>query len=61
MSTDRTLHGNGRAVRKWAILFQIEKVVEGSDDDPTCHVIKVEDALVHLAISKTGGILTIQK
>ena len=60
-STDNTLHGSGRAVEKSGILLQIEKVAEGSDGDLTCHVFSLEDAVAHLAVSNSSGILTIEK
>ena len=60
-STDNTLHGSGRAVEKSSILLQIEKEAESSDDDLTCLVFSLEDAVAHLAVSDASGSLTIEK
>ena len=60
-STDNTLHGSGRAVEKSGILLQIEKVPEASNDSLMCYVFSLEDAVAHLSVTDTSGILTIEK
>ena len=60
-STDNILHGSGRAVKKSGILLQIEKAPEASNDDLTCYVFSLEDAVVHLSVTDPSGILTIEK
>ena len=59
-STDNTLHGSGKAVEK-VILLQIEKVPETSGGDLTCYVFSLEDAVAHLSVTDSSGILTIEK
>ena len=60
-STDNTLHGSGRIVEKIGILLQIEKAAETSDDDLTCYVFSLEDAVAHLPVTNPSGTLTIEK
>ena len=60
-STDNILHGSGRAVEKSGILLQIEKVPEASDNSLMCYMFSLEDAVVHLSVTDTSGILTIEK
>ena len=60
-STDNTLRGSGRTVEKSGILLQIEKVSEASNGDLTCYVFSLEDAVAHLSVTDTSGILTIEK
>ena len=59
MRTDNTLYGSGRAVEKSCILLQIEKVPETSNADLTCYVFSPEDAVAHLSVTDSSGILTI--
>ena len=60
-STDNTLHGNGRAVEKSGVLLQIKKAPETSSGDLTCYVFSLEDAVAHLSVTDSSGILTIEK
>ena len=60
-STNNTLHGSGRTVKKSGILLQIEKAPEASDGDLTCYVFSLEDAVAHLSITNPSGILTVEK
>ena len=60
-SIDNTLHDSGRAVEKSDILFQIEKVPEGGGGDLTCYLFSLEDVLVHISVTDSSGILTIEK
>ena len=60
-STDNTLNGSGRAVEKSGILLQIKKVSEASNGDLTCYVFSLEDAVAHLSVTDSIGILTIEK
>ena len=60
-STDNTLHGSGRAVKKSGILLQIEKVAESNVGDLTCHVFSLEYTVAHVAVSDPSRILTIEK
>lgn len=47
-STDSIFHRNGRTVKKNpGILSQIEKEVEGRDDNFIDHVVRLEDAVAH--------------
>ena len=50
-TTDKTLHGSSRAVKKSGIMLQIEKA----------SVISLEDALAHLNVTNPSGFLTIEK
>ena len=59
-STDNTLHGSGRTVEKSGILLQIEKVHEASSY-LTCYVFSLEDAVAHISVTDSSGILTIEK
>ena len=61
LSTNSTLHGSRRIVEKSDILLQIEKVPEASDDDLTCYVFSLEDALALISVTNPSGILTIEK
>ena len=61
MSTDKTLHGSGRVVEKSGILLQIEKVPETSNGELTCYVFSLEDAVAHLIVTNSSGILIIEK
>ena len=61
LTTDNTLHGSGSAVRKSGILLQIEKAAEISDGDLTWDVFSLEDAVAHLSVTNTSGILTTEK
>ena len=60
-STNNTLHGSGRAVEKSGILIEIEKAPEASNDDLTCYVFSLEDAVAHLSVTDPNSILTIEK
>ena len=60
-STGNTLHDSGRTVEKSGILLQIEKASEASDDDLTCYVFSLEDAVTHISVTNPSGILTIEK
>ena len=60
-STDNTLHSSGRAVEKSGTLLQIEKAPETSGGDLTCYAFGLEDALAHLSVTNSDGILTIEK
>ena len=57
----RSSPDNGRTVEKSGILLQIEKVPEASNDDLTCYVFSLEDAVAHLSVTNPSGILTIEK
>lgn len=47
-STDSIFHRKGRTVKKNpGILSQIEKEVEGRDDNFIDHVVRLEDAVAH--------------
>ena len=59
--TNNTFHGSGGAVEKSGILLQIEKVAETSDGDLTCYIFSLEDAVAHLSVTDSSGILTIEK
>ena len=61
LSTNNTLHGSGRIVEKSGILLQIEKVLETNNDDLTCYIFSLEDALAHVIVNNPDGILTIGK
>ena len=60
-STDNTVHGSSRAVEKSGILLQIEKAPEVSDDNLTCYLFSLEDAVAHLSVTNPSGILNIEK
>ena len=60
-STNNILHGSGRAVEKSGILLQIEKLLEASGVDLTCHIFSPEDAVAHLSVTNPSGVLTIEK
>ena len=60
-STNNTLHGSGRVVRKIGILLQIEKVPKASNGDLTCYVFSLEDAVFHLSLTDPSGILSIER
>ena len=60
-STNNTLHGSGRAVEKSGILIEIEKAPEASNDDLTCYVFSLEDAVAHLSVTDPNSILAIEK
>ena len=60
-SANNTLHGSGRAVEKSGILLQIKNAPETSNDDLTCYVFSLEDAMVHLSVTDPSSILTIEK
>ena len=60
-STNNTLHGSGRAVKKSSILLHIEKAPKTSNGDLTCYVFSLEDAVAHLSVTDPSGILTIEK
>ena len=60
-STDKNLHGRGRAVEKSGILLQIEKAAKTNDGDLICYVFSLKDAVAHVAVTKPNGILTIVK
>ena len=60
-STNNTLHGSGRVLRKSGILLQIEKAPETSGGDLTYYVFSLEDAVTHLSVTNPSGILTIEK
>ena len=59
-STDNTLHGSDRAVKKSGILLQTKKAPETSGD-LTCHVFALEDAVADISVTDPTGILTIEK
>ena len=59
-STDNTLHGSVRAVKKSGKLLQIEKVPEASNGDLTCYVFSLEDAVAHLSVTNPSRILTME-
>ena len=59
-STDSAPHGSSGTVEKSGILLQIEKVPEASGG-LTCYVFSLEDAVVHLSVTDTSWILTIEK
>ena len=54
-----TLHSSGRA-EKSGILLQIEKAPEASGD-LMCSVFSLEDAVAHLSVTNSCGILTVEK
>ena len=56
-NTDNTL----RTVEKSGILLQIEKAPEASNDDLTCYVFILEDAVAQMSVTDPSGILTIEK
>ena len=60
-STNNTLHGSGRAVEKSGILLQIVKAPESSNSDLTYYAFNLEDALTHISVTDSSGILTIEK
>ena len=60
-STNKTLHGSGRAVEKCSILLRIEKAFETSGGDLTCYVFSLEDAVAHLSVTDPSVILTIER
>ena len=56
LSTDNTLHGNGRAIEKRDIFLQVdEKAAEIDNSDLTCHVFSLEDVVAYLAISNPNN------
>ena len=59
-SIDNTLHDSGRAVEKCGILLQIKQAPETSGD-LTCYVFSLEDAVAHLSVTDSSGILTVGK
>ena len=44
-TSNRTVHGSGRTVRKSGILLQIKNVPEASNVDLTCYVFSLEDVV----------------
>ena len=58
LSTDNTLHGNGRAVEKRDIPLQLKKRAGNSEDDLKCHVFSLEDTVAHLAVRDPSRIGT---
>ena len=60
-STDNTLHGIGRAMKKSCIMVHIEKEPEASNGDLTCYVFGLEDAVARLSVTDPSVILTIEK
>ena len=60
-STDSTLQVRGRVVGKCGILLQIEKAPETSNGDLTYYGFSLEDAVAHLSVTDSSGILTIEK
>ena len=60
-STNNTLHGSCKAVKKSGILIQIEKARETSGGDVTYYVFSLGDPLAHLSVNDPGDILTIAK
>ena len=61
LSTNNTLHGSARIVKKSGILLQIEKAPEANNGDLTCYIFSLEDTLAHLSVNDPDGILTIKK
>ena len=59
--THNALHDSGRTVEKSGILLQTEKVPETSNGNIACYVFSLEDAVAHLSITNSSGILTIEK
>ena len=59
-SIDSTLRGNSRAIDKDMVL-QIEKASEAGGGDLMCYVFSLEDAMAHITVTDTSGILTIEK
>ena len=60
LSIDNTLHCSGRRVKK-SMLLQIGKGPKASGCDHTCYVFSLEDAVAHLNVTNSSGILTIEK
>ena len=60
-SIDNRLHGSSRSVEKCSILLQIKKAPEAGGGDLMCYVFSLEDAVAHLNITDSSGILTIEK
>ena len=60
LSIDNTLHCSGRRVKK-SMLLQIGKRPKASGRDHTCYVFNLEDAVAHLNVTNSSGILTIEK
>ena len=60
-STDKTLYGSGRTVKKSGILLQIEKAAKASGSDLTLCVFSLEDTVAHLPVTDPSRILTIEK
>ena len=48
-------------MKSFTTLLQLEKASERNDSDLTCYVFNLEDAVAHLAVSDSSGILTIEK
>ena len=46
-STDNIFHSSSAAVDKCGILLQIEKAVESSDGDRTCHMFSIQKAVAY--------------
>ena len=60
-STNNTLPGRGREVKKKGILLQIEKVAETTGDDLTYYVFSLEDAVAQLRVTNPSEVLTMEK
>ena len=51
-SIENTLHGNGRVIKKAS---------EAGGGDLMCYVLSLEEGVVHISVTNTDGILTIEK
>ena len=60
-STGNTIHGSGKAVEKSGILLKFKIAAETNNDDLTCYLFNLEDAVVHLTVTNPSGILAIEK
>lgn len=60
-STDYTLHNRGRQVEDIYNLLQIEKAIESNDDDLTCYVVSLVDALDLVEVSDPIEMLTLEQ
>ena len=60
-STGNTIHGSGKAVEKSGILLKFKIAAETNNDDLTCYLFNLEDAVAHLTVTNPSGILAIEK
>lgn len=60
-SIDYTLHNRGREVEDIYTLLQIEIAIESNDDDLTCYVVSLVDALDLVEVSDPIEMLTLEQ